>query len=129
MAELFIVALFFLFFVVTIGGLVLSIMTAVDASKYPDWAFQHAGTTKFVWQILPIILLFACQPAGGVMGIIWYTGKRYEVDRAANAAGPPPFYGAPPPYPAAPPTWGQPPPPSGPPPAGPPPVPPSEPPQ
>jgi len=61
-------ALFFLlFFVVGIGSLVLAIMTAVDASKYPDWAFERASTSKFVWQILPIILLFVCGIAGGVM--------------------------------------------------------------
>ena len=58
--------LFILVFVVIgFGSLVLSIMTAVDASKYPDWAFERAGTTKFVWQILPIILLFVCGVAGG----------------------------------------------------------------
>jgi hypothetical protein len=41
--------IFGLFFVVGIGSLVLSIMTAVSASKYPDWAFQQSGTSKFVW--------------------------------------------------------------------------------
>ncbi len=135
--------LFFLVFgVIGIGSLVLSIMTAVDASKYPDWAFQQTGSTKFVWQILPIILLFVCGVAGGVMGLIWYTSKRDEVARAAHAGGPPPYYGAPPPGYGAPPAWGQPPPPPGawtPPPAAPaptpppppatPPAPPAEPPQ
>jgi hypothetical protein len=122
--------------VVGIGSLVLSIMTAVDASKYPDWAFERAGTTKFVWQILPIILLFVCSIAGGVMGLLWYTSKRDEVARAANAAGPPPYYGALPPGPQ--PNWGQPPstawapppaPPPPPPATTPPPAPPAEPPQ
>jgi hypothetical protein len=99
--------LFILVFVVIgFGSLVLSIMTAVDSSKYPEWAFQQARTTKFVWQILPIILIFVCSVAGGVMGIIWYTSKRDEVARVANAAGPPPYFGAPP-YPTPPPTWGQ----------------------
>jgi len=116
--------LFLVFGVVGIGSLVLSIMTAVDASKYPDWAFERAGTTKFVWQILPIILLFVCGVAGGVMGIIWYTSKRDEVARVANAAGPPPYFGAPP-YPTPPPTWGQQAPPTG---WAPPPAPPSVPP-
>ncbi len=37
--------LFFLLFVVVgIGSLVLSIMCAIDASKYPEWAFQQTGT-------------------------------------------------------------------------------------
>jgi hypothetical protein len=102
---------FLLFLVVGIGSLVLSIMCCIDSSKYPEWAFQQVGTTKFVWQILPIILLFVCGVAGGVMGLIWYTGKRDEVARAANAAGPPPYFGAPPPAYPPPSTWGQQPPP------------------
>jgi hypothetical protein len=97
--ELFIVALFFVFFAAGIGSLVLAIMCAVDSSKYPDWAFQQTGSSKFVWQILPLILLLVCGVAGGVIGLIWYTGKRHEVERAARAGGPPPYYGAvPPPY-------------------------------
>jgi hypothetical protein len=92
-------SVFLIFAVVGIGSLVLSIMTVVDASKYPDWAFQQTGSSKFVWQIIPIILIFVCGIAGGVMGLIWYTSKRDEVARAASAGGPPPYYGAPPPYP------------------------------
>jgi hypothetical protein len=124
---------FLVFVVVGIGSLVLSIMTVVDASKYPDWAFQQTGSSKFVWQVIPIILIFVCGVAGGVMGLIWYSSKRDAVARAAQAAGPPPYYGAPPP------AWGQqPPPPTGwappqapppMPPAPPPPGPPAEPPQ
>jgi hypothetical protein len=107
----------FVFAVVGIGSLVLAIMTAVDASKYPEWAFVQAGTSKFVWQILPIILLFLCGFAGGIMGLIWYSSKRDEVARVARGGGQPPYgYGAPPwggpPPPPAPPS---PPPPSGPP--------------
>jgi len=106
------VGFFGLFFVLGIGSLVLSIMTAVNASKYPDWAFQQAGTSKFVWQILPIILIFVCGIAGGVLGIIWYSGTRDQVERAARAGGSP--YGYAPPlqpqgYGAPPPNWGPPP--------------------
>jgi hypothetical protein len=127
-------------------------MTAVDASKYPDWAFEQTGTTKFVWQILPIVLLFFCGIAGGIMGLVWYTSKRSVVESAARAGAlppygygaPPPGYGAPPPgYGAPPPGWGAPPaagwvppsapprsaaPPFPPPPSAPPPYPPPEPP-
>jgi hypothetical protein len=115
---------FLIFVVVGIGSLVLSIMTAVDASKYPEWAFERAATSKFVWQILPIILLFVCGVAGGAMGLIWYSSKRAEVARAAQA-GPPPGYGY-----GAPPGWGSQPPPGGwtPPSTPPPPYPPAEPP-
>ena len=113
------VSIFFLFAIAGIGSLVLSIMTAVSASKYPDWAFQQAGTSKFVWQILPIILLFVCGLAGGVLGIIWFSGTRDQVERAARGSSP---YGTLPPgpqgYGAPPPGWGPPPAPGwGPPPA------------
>jgi hypothetical protein len=107
-------SIFLVFAFVGIGSLVLSIMTAVSASKYPDWAFQQAGTSKFVWQILPIILLFVCGLAGGVLGIIWYSGTRDQVERAARGSSP---YGALPPgpqgYGAPPPGWGPPPAPGG----------------
>jgi hypothetical protein len=122
------------FLAIALGSLVIAIMTAVDSSKYPDWAFQQTGSSKFVWQVIPIILIFVCGIAGGVMGLIWYTSKRDQVARAANAGGPPPFYGAPqyqpPGYPPPPaPGWTPPqaPPPA--PPASPPPPPPAEPPQ
>ena len=69
-------------------------MTAVDASKYPDWAFQQAGTSKFVWQILPIVLLFLCGIAGGVMGLIWFSSSAMQC--APAAGGPRLTYGAPP---------------------------------
>jgi hypothetical protein len=106
--------LFLLLFVtIVIGSFVIAIMTAIDSSKYPEWAFQHTGSSKFVWQLLPIILLVVCQPAGGVIGLIWYTGKRHEVERAALAGGPPPYYGALPPTYLPPPTWGGQSPPSG----------------
>jgi hypothetical protein len=98
---------FLIFFVVGVGSLVLSIMTVIDASKYPEWAFQQTGSSKFVWQVIPIILIFVCGVGGGVMGLIWYTSKRDEVARVARAGGPPPYYGTPP-YPP-PPGYGQPP--------------------
>jgi len=103
--------IFLIFIVIGIGSLVLSIMTVIDASKYPDWAFQQTGSSKFVWQVIPIILIFVCGYAGGVMGLIWYTSKRDEVARVARAGGPPPYYGTPP-YPP-PPGYGQPPPAQG----------------
>jgi len=119
---------FLVFAIIGIGSLVLAILTAVDASKYPEWAFEQTGTTKFVWQILPIVLLFVCGIAGGIMGLIWYSSKRDAVARAAQAGGQPPYgYGAPPGWtpPSQPPSY---PPPSYPPPTPPPPNPPAEPP-
>ena len=119
---------FFIFVILGIGSIVIAIMTAVDASKYPEWAFERAGTSKFVWQILPIVLLFVCGIAGAVLGLIWFTSKRDEVARAMQAGGQPPYgYGAPPGWtpPSQPPGY---PPPSYPPPTPPPPSPPAEPP-
>ena len=100
------------FLLVGIGSIVLAIMTAVAASKYPDWAFQQTGSSKFVWQIgLPIILsLFVCGLAGGIMGIVWFSSKRDAVEAAARG-GPVYGYGAPGQYGyGAPPagTWGPP---------------------
>ena len=116
--------IFFGFLIIGIGSLVIAIMTAVDASKYPDWAFERAGTSKFVWQILPIVLLFVCGIAGGILGMIWYSSKRGEVESAARAGGSLPYgYGAPPPGGPPPGGWTPPsaPPPSAPPPSAPPP--------
>jgi hypothetical protein len=105
-------------FLLGVGSLVLSIMTVVSASKYPDWAFQQTGSSKFVWQILPIILIFACGWAGGVMGLIWFSSKRDQIEQAARRGGNAPYgYGPPPqqygmpqqPYGAPPPGWGPPP--------------------
>jgi hypothetical protein len=124
--EVAVTGIFLIFFVIGIGSLVLSIMTAVSASKYPDWAFQQAATSKFMWQILPIILIFVCGWAGGVMGLIWFTSKRDLVEQAAQGGGNPPYgygpgpqqygaqqYGAPqygaPQYGAPQPGWGPPP--------------------
>jgi hypothetical protein len=100
-----------IFFVVGIASIVLIIMTAVSASKYPDWAFQQVGTSKFIWQILPIIFLFVCGWVGLIMGIVWFASKRDEVERAAQSAGGAPYGYGPPPqqYGGPPPGWGPPP--------------------
>ena len=89
-------AFFGIFFIVGIGSLVLAIMTAVSASKYPDWAFQQTATSKFIWVGVPLILLLVCGLAGGVMGLIWFTSKREQVERAAQSGASPYGYGAPP---------------------------------
>jgi hypothetical protein len=118
------IPIFFGFFIIGIGSIVIAIMTVVDASKYPDWAYQQTGSSKFIWQILPIVLLFLCGFAGGIMGLIWFSSKRQAVAAAAHGGSPPYGYGAPPPG------WGPPPgsggwtPPSSPPPPAPPPGPP-----
>ena len=86
---------FGLIVLVNIASLVLGIAMIVSASKYPDWAFERTGGNKFIWQILPIILIFVCGWANLVMGIIWFTSKRDEVERAAQSGGTPYGYGPP----------------------------------
>ena len=115
-------SIFFGFFIVGVGSIVIAIMAVVDASKYPEWAFQQTGSSKFVWQILPIVFLFLCGFVGGIMGLVWFASKRDAVAAAARSGTPPPGYGAPPPGWGPPPgTGGWVPPPSPPPPPGPPP--------
>jgi hypothetical protein len=100
-----------------------AIYTAIDASKYPDWAFQRAGTQKWLFTVLTPIVGFLCGFVAIVLGILWFTSKKRQVDAMARGAGGPPegTYGTslPPPAPTwGPPTetgtWRPPPPPSGP---------------
>ena len=116
----------------------LGILVAVDAGKYPDWAFTQAGGRKSTWQIWPIVLAAVCGPFMLIMLIIWFASKKPAIERIAAAGGPQygygaPGYGAPPPgygypqpgaTPPPPPGWTPPapaPPPGAPPPAAPPP--------
>lgn len=98
--------------VVSIAVLVFAIWVAVDASKYPEWAFQRAGTQKWLYQVLvPISGLF-CGIIAIVFGIIWLASKKAQVEQATRGGGdgfPPGPYGTGPP--PQPPTWGSPPPP------------------
>ena len=97
-------------FLLPLVGLVLGIMTAVDVSKYPEWAFGQTGASKTVWQVLPVVLGLFCFGIGGiVMYFMWTSSRRAQVAQTAQAAGaqygygaPPPGWGAPPP---APPGW------------------------
>ena len=38
--------------------LVLGIWVAIDASRLPDAAFEHAGTSKTLWIVLPLVGIF-----------------------------------------------------------------------
>jgi hypothetical protein len=97
--------------VLLVGSVVFSIMTAVSAGRFPHWAFQQTGSSKFVWVALPLILLLFCWPAAAVMSLIWYSSKREVIERAARAGWQaPPGYGGPPyGYGAPQPGWGPPP--------------------
>jgi hypothetical protein len=107
----------------------LGIVVAVDAGKYPDWAFTQAGSRKSTWQIWPIVLGVLCGFGTLIMMIIWFASKKPAVARIAAGGGSPYGYGAPPPgygypqpgAPPPPPGWAPPaqqgPPPGAPPPA------------
>jgi hypothetical protein len=80
----------------------LGIIVAVDAGKYPDWAFTQAGSRKSTWQIWPIVLAVLCGLGTLIMLIIWFASKKPAIERIAAAGGPQygygaPGYGAPPP--------------------------------
>ena len=96
------------FWIVSAVLVAFGIWVAVDASKYPDWAFQRAGTQKWLYQILTPIAGFLCGIVTIVLGIIWFASKRAQVDRASRSGGPPEgTYGTSQPPPAS--TWGPPP--------------------
>jgi hypothetical protein len=105
-ARVFVVGTGFWIFSVVIVAF--GIWVAVDASKYPDWAFQRAGTQKWLFQILTPIAAFLCGIVAIVLGIIWFASKKSQVDQATRGGGPPEgTYGTSQPPPAS--TWGPPP--------------------
>ena len=80
--------LFVLGFVVV--PLVLGIWAAVDASKYPDWAFERAGTSKTLWIVLPIVGMLACGIVAIVAAIVWFSSTKQKVQASAGGYLPPP---------------------------------------
>src|SRR5689334_15271952 len=118
---------FSMFFLIGIGALVLGIYTVVDAAKYPEWAFQRAGSSRTLWIVLPIVFILFCGIGALVMGLVWLTSKRQQLEAAMIAAGHPSPRAQQPPW-VGPPTDGPPPaspsPPPPPPSSGPPPMPP-----
>jgi hypothetical protein len=112
------------FVIIGLAVLVLGIYVAVDIARYPDWAFQRAGTSKALWLVMAILFLFVCGIAALVVDIIWLSSKRAQIQAAAASGGPAPS-GPPPGWTTPPPTAAPPLPPAT---AAPPPPPPSEPP-
>lgn len=96
------------FWLVTTAVVVFGVWVAVDASKYPDWAFERAGTQKWLFQILTPVAAFLCGIVAIVLGIIWFASKKAQVEQASRSGGPPEgTYGTSQPPPAS--TWGPPP--------------------
>lgn len=124
------------FLLISVAILAFGIWVAVDASKYPEYAFQQAGTQKWLYQIVAPIAGFLCGIIAIVIGIIWFASKKSQVEQAARGGGAPPpgtygtslppqapgwpppasgTYTPPPPPPSSPPAPGSPPPPDAPP--------------
>ena len=76
------------FALLAVVPLVLGIFVAVDASRYPDWAFERAGTAKTLWIVLPIVSVFVCGPVAIVVAIVWYSSFRRRVIDAAQGGAP-----------------------------------------
>ena len=97
------------FVVINLAVIVFGIFIAVDASKYPDWAFERAGTKKWLYQILTPIAGFLCAIVAIVFGIIWLASKKAQVAGAAGSGPSGGSYGPPPGPPPG--SWSPPPPP------------------
>ena len=97
------------YLVISLALLVLGIWVAIDASKYPEWAFKRAGTQKWVYQVLAPIGGLFCGIIAIVVSIMWFSSKKAQVEAAANSGGAAPegTYGTSLPPPAQ--TWGPPP--------------------
>ena len=67
--------------------LALGIWTAVDASRYPDQAFERAGTNKMLWIVLPIVGIVACGIVAIVAAIVWFSSYKARVADAAAHGG------------------------------------------
>jgi hypothetical protein len=68
--------------------LLLGILTAVDASRLPDSAFERSGTSKTLWIVLPIAGVVACGLVAVVAAIVWFTSTKSRVVQAAEGGAP-----------------------------------------
>jgi hypothetical protein len=94
--------LIFLLIMLGVAGVALGVYTAIDASRYPEWAFERAGTSKNTWVVLPIVLALFLGVGALAMGIVWLASKKLDV--ATIALTFPPEWGGPrPPHPPRPP--------------------------
>lgn len=98
--------------------LALGIYVAVDAGRYPEWAYERLGSRRINWQVWPVLGGLFCGIVAIVFAVLWLTSKRRDVAAAASGGGPDggsPRGGGWPPPPAPPGDGGWPPsPPSGP---------------
>ena len=73
-----IVISFLLFVALAISAL--CIWAAIDASTYPESAFDAAGTSKTLWIVLPIVGIFMCV-VGIIASFLWFGTYKTRVAR------------------------------------------------
>lgn len=78
--------------VAVVLGLVVPVLAAVDAGRYPESAFEQAGTSKTLWIVLPLVGIAACGVVAIGAAIGWYVSVK---PRVVAAAGGPPAAGRP----------------------------------
>ena len=66
--------------------LVLGIWVALDASRFPDRAFERADTSETLWIVLPIVGVVACGIVSVVAAIVWFSSYRSKIVKAAAAS-------------------------------------------
>jgi hypothetical protein len=76
-------ALFILLgFVLFVGGLVCSVWAIVHAASRRDEQFRAAGQVRALWLVL-LVVGFFLQPIGLLLGLVYVTVVRRQVDRAS----------------------------------------------
>jgi hypothetical protein len=65
---------------------VLGVYLTLDASHYPEEAFERVGTQRIRWQVGPPVLAIVTIGLGTLVAAIhWWAGRRQEVSSAASA--------------------------------------------
>jgi hypothetical protein len=76
------------FLVLSLAPFVLAVWTAIDASHFPDWAFERAASSKTLWVVLPLVSLVACFFGAVVVALIWFGSTRGRVAAATRQIPP-----------------------------------------
>jgi hypothetical protein len=76
--------IFFGFGIFALVPLVLGILVAIDASRFPDAAFDAAGTSKVLWIVLPLVGIVVCGVVTIVAAIVWYSSYRPRVSQGGT---------------------------------------------
>ncbi len=66
----------FLFIILAIGIVAVSIWAIVDVLRRPKTTFQQISQNKLLWVILLVVALVACGPAALALSIYYLVGVR-----------------------------------------------------